>query len=166
MLTDPPTRLTEIPEGGVKLGGNYREIISLRATLESKKHSVDTFIVRPDCSVFKESTFLGPEVDLKVLASAANDGEISSLEMGRYDAVILALTGRLLSAIAEAMIERIISLRWKRLIFISSGRIAAEKSSCLFLAYGISPTILQRKGVARVTRVGVKTILDNLRTPP
>jgi hypothetical protein len=153
-----------LPKGGVKLGGNYREIISLRATLEAKKYSVDTFIVRPDCSVFKESIFLGPEIDLKALASAA-DGEISSLEMECYDAVILALTGKLLSAIAEAMIERIVLAKWKRLIFISSGRIAAENSSRLFSAYGISPTFLQRKGVARVTRTGVGIILDKLRTP-
>src|SRR5207244_4449873 len=155
----------EEPEGGVKLGGNYREIISLRATLEVKKYSVDTFIVRPDCSILKESIFVGPEIGLKALASAADNDEISSLEMGRYDAVILALTGRLLSAITSVMIERIISSKWKRLIFISSGRIAAEKSSRLFLAYGISPTFLQRKGVARVTRAGVGTILDKLRTP-
>ncbi len=164
LLTDPPTLPVEVRDNQVVPGGNYREIISLRARLELEKHTVHTCIVRPDCSVLKENKLLQSMIDLNAPRAAPNNNRISSLKLEQYDAIILALTSRLLLAVEECMIQRIVSLGWRGLVLVSSGRIAIEKTSGRFSAHKINSVFLERRGVARVTRAGMNTISSKLYT--
>jgi hypothetical protein len=161
LLTDPPS-IWERKNGTLAPGGSFREIVSLRSVLKSERHGVDTFLVLRDGSVLRESVFLQHIRSFQTDEHDFPHRKITSIKIQRYQGLVVALAGSAPIVIFKQILPAIAILPRQPRIFVSTGRLVGERLSQLSSRFGIEMTMLNRPGVARITRKAVAEIVDAL----
>ncbi len=166
IVTDPPTVVRFRRSGEPYFSGSFSSIVTLQSSLRELGHTVETAIALPTGNVVNVDalTSQARSTGLKNLDHLGQGEEFSTyLRNSSPDALVLSLMSSRLLALREVVLAALEGATGVMQVFVvagpQAGRLLGQEAS----ARRLNITLLERPGVARLTRAGLSRIVSELR---
>ncbi len=164
LLTDPPNFMRHPRRQPPQFGGSYINISGVRRTLEQRDHGVHVLLALPDGTLTTEEDLyrftLSKSLDL--CSYGPGRAAASMVTAEPFDALIFALQRERLPEFLYAILGALKAQGRHPMILVSTGPTAGPFLSTVAAKYGMEITLLEKPGVARITRRSVDRILEML----
>lgn len=165
IITDPPTTVVHLRGGRSQIGGSFLAIRALQDALEEKGCEVQTYIALSSDSLVYLSDPLDsvgfPQLEtmsgMRISALPARD---------EFGAFILSLKGERIPTLLSQLLDVLDARASRSFVFVTAGPKSAEVVKQLASLHRASVHVLERPGVARITRKGRDYVLPSNEAGP